>query len=224
MTPYSAVVLGSSAAHMFFVARHFCILNLVKYRYTIGIDEAGRGPLAGPVSVGVVCIDRSFNTKLIAKAKDSKILSEKVREEIFIETRKLYKAGRLNYAVSLVHVDVIDAKGISYAIKLAIRRCLKKINISPQDARVLLDGSLKAPDAYVHQKTIIKGDQKEKIISLASIMAKVTRDRWMKRVAKKYPVYGFEIHKGYGTQKHRDLIKKHGPSSIHRKSFCTHIL
>jgi len=188
--------------------------------YIVGIDEAGRGPLAGPVAVGLVCIPKNFNKKLFGKAKDSKMLSEKVREEIFLETKKLHKEGLLKYAVSMVQAKAIDEKGISYAIKLCIKRCLKKCEVDPLKTRVLLDGSLKAPKEFKNQQTIIKGDQKEKVISLASIMAKVTRDRWMKRIAQKYPEYGFEIHKGYGTKKHRELIQKHGLCPIHRKSFC----
>jgi len=193
------------------------------FSYIVGIDEAGRGPLAGPVAVGLVCIPVNFNKKLFGKAKDSKQLSEKIREEIFLETKKLHRDGVLTYAVSMVHADVIDTKGITYAIKLCIKRCLKKCGVSPEETMVLLDGSLKAPRVYVHQKTIIRGDQKEKVISLASIMAKVTRDRWMKKVALKYPEYGFEIHKGYGTKIHRESIKKNGLSSVHRKSFLTRI-
>ena len=194
-------------------------LKKTDFSYIVGIDEAGRGPLAGPVAVGLVCIPIDFDTKLFAKARDSKMLTPKVREEIFLETKKLYREGKLTYSVSMVHAHMIDTKGISYAIRLCIKRCLKKCNVSPTETMVLLDGSLKAPEEFVYQETIIKGDQKEKVISLASIMAKVTRDKWMTRVAKKYPEYGFEVHKGYGTKKHREHIKINGASAIHRKSF-----
>lgn len=194
-----------------------------KYSYIVGIDEAGRGPLAGPVAVGLVCIPVDFDKKLFGKAKDSKMLTPKVREEIFLETKKLHKHKKLSYAVSMVHAEVIDKRGITYAIKLCIKRCLKKCGVNPEETMVLLDGSLKAPEEFMYQKTIIKGDQKEKVIGLASIMAKVTRDRWMGKVAKGYPEYGFEIHKGYGTKKHREHIRKYGVSSIHRRSFLTRI-
>ena len=119
----------------------------------------------------------------------------------------------------MVHAETIDQKGITHAIRLSIKRCLKRCKVDPRVTRVLLDGSLKAPEEFMYQETIIKGDQKEKVISLASIMAKVTRDQWMKKEALKYPEYGFEIHKGYGTKKHRENIKKKGLSPIHRKSF-----
>jgi len=196
----------------------------VKTKFIVGIDEAGRGPLAGPVAVGLVCIPYDFNKRLLKKAKDSKVLSERVREEIFLETRRLHKDGLLTYAVSMVHAETIDKKGISHAIRLCIKRCLKKCNANPEETHVLLDGSLKAPKEFVHQRTIIKGDQKEKVIGLASIMAKVTRDRYMKRVAKTYPEYGFEIHKGYGTALHRSIIKKKGISPVHRRSFVNRII
>jgi ribonuclease HII len=101
---------------------------------------------------------------------------------------------------------------------------IKKLALNPKSSRVLLDGSLKAPEIFVDQETIIKGDGKEKIIGLASIMAKVTRDRYMVRVAKKYPRYQFEIHKGYGTRKHCDALERHGVSSLHRTSFCKRFL
>ena len=96
--------------------------------------------------------------------------------------------------------------------------------MDPQTCLVLLDGGLKAPREFIYQKTIIKGDEKELSISLASIAAKVTRDAYMTKLAKKYPAYGFEIHKGYGTKKHREAIKKHGPSEVHRMSFLGRIL
>lgn len=191
----------------------------MEVNFIAGIDEAGRGPLAGPVSVGLVVIPRGFKHPVLKRAKDSKMLSESMREEIFKDIKKLHKEEKIFAIASLVHCKTIDTKGIVYAIKLAIKRNLKKVDLVGEDVRVLLDGSLKAPEEFIYQKTIIKGDQKEKVIGLASIMAKVTRDRWMKKVAKKYPEYGLEIHKGYGTKKHRDAIKKYGASLIHRKSF-----
>jgi ribonuclease HII len=126
--------------------------------------------------------------------------------------------------VSLVSASHIDKYGISHAIRKGIEDGLKKLALNPETARILLDGSLKAPEIFTDQETIIKGDAKEKIIGLASIMAKVTRDRYMAQVAKKYPKYEFEIHKGYGTRKHCDAIERHGISALHRKSFCKRFL
>jgi ribonuclease HII len=189
-------------------------------RFLVGVDEAGRGPLAGPVAVGVAVVRRNFNWKLIPGVGDSKKVSEKNREAIFLRAKVLKKEKKLDFAVVLVSPKIIDSKGITHAVALGITRALKKLQLHPHDCDVRLDGLLKAPREYTHQKTIIKGDAKEKVIGLASIMAKVTRDRTLVRVARTYPKYGFDIHKGYGTERHRTAIKKHGLSPIHRRSFC----
>jgi ribonuclease HII len=133
------------------------------------------------------------------------------------------KAGIIRFHVALISHTVIDTKGISPAIKKGIAECLKKLNASEHDCEILLDGSLKAPQEFIFQKTIIKGDEKEYPIGLASIAAKVIRDRKMEQYAMKYPEYGFDVHKGYGTDSHRKMIKKHGPSKIHRRSFLKNI-
>jgi ribonuclease HII len=115
---------------------------------------------------------------------------------------------------------VIDKKGISFAIKSCIEKAFKELKLKPQETKVFLDGGLKAPRDFVFQETIIKGDDKILAISLASITAKVSRDNFMEKLSKKYPSYGFEVHKGYGTEKHRKAIKKYGLSGYHRISFC----
>lgn len=205
-----------------------------KCEYVIGIDEAGRGPLAGPVAVGVCCVhiqkykEVLKDTKKI-KNKDSKKLSHKEREEWFEIITKWQKEKKIHFQVSLIDSKIIDTKGISFAIRSGIEKSLKKVTdnfkeINPEECMVLLDGSLHAPEYFNNQKTIIKGDEKEPIISLASICAKVMRDRYMQKMAKKYPEYKLEIHKGYGTVLHINLIKKHGISGMHRKSFCTNIV
>ncbi|MEK7531604.1 MAG: ribonuclease HII [Patescibacteria group bacterium] len=189
-------------------------------RFLIGIDEAGRGPLAGPVAVGVVKIPRE-NMKYFRGVKDSKQLSEKQREVWLRKIQKLSKEGKLEYSVSFSSAEVIDKKGIVKAISLALARSLRKLVPLAKEkfVEVLLDGSLKAPSRFSNQKTIIRGDEKRLVIALASILAKVLRDRMMKRFAKKYPKFSFEIHKGYGTLSHRKSIRKYGPSKIHRGSF-----
>lgn len=194
-----------------------------KTKYLIGIDEAGRGPLAGPVSVGAVMISKDFNKKLWKGVRDSKKLSHKAREEWFIKLQEWQKLGIIKFHVALVSEKIIDTKGISYAIKKGIAECLKKVKADCDTCTVLLDGSLKAPAEFLNQETIIKGDDKEPIISLASIAAKVTRDRYIIKIAKKYPLYKLEIHKGYGTHFHREMIKKYGSAVIHRKSFLRNI-
>lgn len=200
-------------------------------KYVVGIDEVGRGPLAGPVTVCAVLCTTAFYKKLATYEglTDSKKLSEKNREHWFSMAKLMQEEGSIVYAVESVSPKEIDTIGISKAIQKALDKALEKIStqhrqIQPSSVRVLLDGSLHAPLEYVNQETIIKGDQKEKIISLASIIAKVTRDRYMVKIAKKYPEYGLDIHKGYGTKLHRDAIRKYGLSEIHRKSFCTKIL
>ncbi len=188
--------------------------------YIIGIDEAGRGPLAGPVSVGICIAPVDFDFTIFKNLKDSKKLSEKRRVEVLAQMKELQTSKTINFSVALVSNKMIDDKGIVFAITSAINVLLNKIKIEPSKVRILLDGGLRAPDEYLYQETIIKGDEKEPVISLASIAAKVTRDNHMVRLAKDYPEYGFEIHKGYGTKVHRERIAKYGLSVVHRRTFC----
>lgn len=191
-------------------------------KYIIGVDEAGRGALAGPVSVGAVLVPKDFDWSQIKGVADSKKLSPKKREEIFEIAKKLEKEGSLKYAVSLVSEKVIDKRGITFAVRQGIERALVKLSPEPKRTFIKLDGLLHAPKVFVHQKTIIKGDVTEKEISLASIMAKVTRDRYMVRIAKRYPAYSFDVHKGYGTDIHQKSLQKVGLCLIHRTTF-THL-
>lgn len=199
--------------------------NKNKFQYIVGIDEVGRGPLAGPVAVGACLISVSKIKSLQAKGffkgiKDSKKLSEKKREEWLEKIKELKSEGDLDYHISFVSNKIIDKKGISHCLKLAMKNSLKKLKVNPLKTMILLDGGLKAPEEFIFQKTIIKGDEKEPIISLASIAAKVARDRKMVGYSKKFSQYGFEIHKGYGTALHRRKIRENGLSKLHRKSFC----
>jgi ribonuclease HII len=191
-------------------------------KWIIGIDEAGRGPLAGPVSVGLVKIPTDFDWALVPGVNDSKKLSEKKREGIFEVAKELSKQGLIEYSVKSVSAKSIDAKGIAPAIVRAIESGMEELQLSPADCFIKLDGSLKAPQEFP-QETIVGGDGKEAVIGLASIMAKVTRDRYMLKQAELYPQYGLAQHKGYGTKAHREAIKKHGFSPIHRKSYCRNV-
>ena len=184
----------------------------------VGVDEAGRGPLAGPVAIGAFFVRRGTRLSYLGLA-DSKKLSKEKRDEWFEKIRAWKLEGKADFAVSLVSPKVIDKRGITFAIRLGIRRCLKKLSVSSHGTQIFLDGGLRAPDEFRKQKTIIRGDEKVPVISLASIVAKVTRDRYMKRLSKKYPEYGFEIHKGYGTKVHIKNINKHGSSDVHRETF-----
>lgn len=189
-------------------------------KFLIGIDEAGRGPLAGPVSVGAVLVPIDFDWAPLSGAKDSKQMTEKAREAVFEKMQELKKSGAIRFVVALSSATTIDTKGIVLAIRTALEGAIGKLEVDPLECKVLLDGGLKAPVEYIHQETIVRGDSKEKVIALASIAAKVLRDRHMMKIAEKYPQYGFEIHKGYGTKKHSEAIEKFGLSEIHRRSFC----
>lgn len=193
-------------------------------RYIIGIDEAGRGPLAGPVAVGAFCVGAGADSvrdfkKFSAGVKDSKKLSESQREGWFAKMLCEKKFGNISFAVSFASAGMIDRRGIVFAIRRALALSLKKLKVAPEQTLVLLDGGLRAPEEYTFQETIIKGDEKEPIIALASITAKVLRDRKMRALAKRYPQYGFEKHKGYGTAAHYAAIMCYGALGVHRKSF-----
>lgn len=187
------------------------------------MDEAGRGPLAGPVTVGLVKIPVDFDWELVPGVRDSKKISEKKREVIYKRVIELHVQKKLSYVVKSVSAKSIDNKGISPAIRRSIAAGIEDLECDPNDTYIKLDGSLKAPANYA-QETIIKGDDKEMVIGLASIMAKVTRDRYMVEQAALYPKYGLAKHKGYGTKAHREAIAKHGFTPIHRQSYCKNIV
>ncbi|OIO31043.1 hypothetical protein AUJ77_00895 [Candidatus Nomurabacteria bacterium CG1_02_43_90] len=202
-----------------------------RYLSIIGIDEVGRGPLAGPVAVGAVKLEKEWIRSKTKEGwfdglRDSKKLSPKAREEWVVKIKQAQKEGWLDFAVAFVSSGVVDKKGLSYALRTALAHALQAVEESPRGGRwttdevkVLLDGGLHAPMHYKNQTTIIKGDEKEVSIALASIVAKVARDKRMVSLAKKFPQYGFEQHKGYGTRTHYDAIKKYGITLHHRKSF-----
>ncbi len=187
-----------------------------------GIDEAGRGPLAGPVAVGIA-VTVTGRGVLPRGVKDSKQLSENKRQEIYRQAVKLQQAGYLKLTVCFTTPKMIDKWGIEKAVYRAIARGLKKLDLPP-NATVLLDGRLQAPARYVNQRSIIKGDRLEPLISLASIAAKVERDRRMTRLAGNYPGYQLEKHKGYGTHAHRVAIQQKGLTDIHRHTFCQKLI
>jgi len=174
-----------------------------------GVDEAGRGPWAGPVvAAAVVLPEKTF----IAGLRDSKKLTEKKREEIYVQIGKF----ALAVGVGIADQSVIDSVNILQATYLAMKEALKRIGMLP--GLVLVDG-YKIPDLEYFQVGIIGGDDKSASIAAASVVAKVTRDRLMVEWSRKYPQYGFERHKGYGTKIHRDALFKFGPCELHRKSF-----
>jgi ribonuclease HII len=201
-------------------------------QYIIGIDEVGRGPIAGPVAVCAFMIKEGifvdgFPTSptggKLPKLKDSKKLSKKQREVWFKFLKEQKEQGLCDYAVSFVSPENIDKFGITKCIQKALNSSLVNLlntsELEPSYYKLMLDGGLHAPVEYIHQETIIRGDELHPVISMASIMAKVSRDRIMTKCAVEYPEYGFEKHVGYGTKAHYEAIKKHGQTPIHRKTF-----
>ncbi|MBK5215667.1 MAG: ribonuclease HII [Candidatus Pacebacteria bacterium] len=232
----------------------------MQIKYIIGIDEVGRGPIAGPVCVASFTMRHNYELPInnyelkLPKLKDSKKLSKKQRELWFNFLKKQKEEGNCDFAVSFVSSQMIDKYGINPSIQKAIDKSLSKIT-SPEilfekssptrpkvrsggdeggkgarlsqkelpasfsSYQIFLDGGLKAPAEYINQETIIKGDELHPVISMASIIAKVSRDKVMLNYSKEYINYGFENHSGYGTKAHYEAIKKHGQTPIHRKSF-----
>ncbi len=193
-------------------------------KWLVGIDEVGRGPLAGPVTVSAVCIAFNEKNDIFKEFKDSKQLTHKKREGVFLKIKELSKKRVLSFSISHINSKVIDKNGIKPAIDKAILKCLKDLDINPVEAKVFLDGTLFAPKEFIYQETIIGGDRKNFLISAASILGKVARDRKMVAYEKKYPQYGFAKHKGYGTKHHIEIINKYGLSPIHRRGFCANML
>ncbi|MGD1978444.1 MAG: ribonuclease HII [Akkermansiaceae bacterium] len=176
----------------------------------VGVDEAGRGPLAGPVSVGAAILPEGFTHDLI---NDSKKLSEKKRELLYEE---IAADSSIQWSVVLVEPEEIDEVNILRATHLGMERAVSALGVKP--GICLIDGLPLPRFPYPHEG-IVKGDSKSLSIATASIFAKVTRDRVMREAAKKYPGYGFEKHKGYGTKAHLEALRTLGPCPIHRRSF-----
>jgi ribonuclease HII len=190
-------------------------------RYIVGIDEVGRGPLAGPVAVGIVICRKHFSIDGIT---DSKLMTEEARERVSERAKELQEEGLIRFGVFSTSASDIDSLGIEKAIGDAVSRGLAELTPNPENIEIVLDGRLKAPPQY-RQQSIIHGDFLVPAISLASIVAKVERDAYMTgTIHEKYPAYGFSSHKGYGTGLHIAAIKEHGPSPIHRMSFLTGVL
>ena len=179
------------------------------YKSVCGVDEAGRGPLAGPVCAAAVILPEGL---IIDGVNDSKKLSEKKRESLFDVIRE----QALSYSIAYATVDEIEEINILNATMLAMRRAIDGLDIKADYA--MIDGN-KIPPIDIDAECIVKGDAKSMSIACASILAKVSRDRLLYKYAEEYPMYGFDKHKGYGTKVHREAILKYGPCPYHRKSF-----
>ena len=188
--------------------------KLEGYRFVAGVDEAGRGPLAGPVFAACVILPDDC---VIDGINVSKKLSEKKREQLFDEITQ--KA--LAYSIASIDEKIIDEVNILNATHMAMNKAVDEMSIKPD--YVLIDGNSIKNMTTPHE-TIVKGDAKSISIAAASILAKVSRDRFICEIADKYPEYSFEKHIGYGTKVHTDALKQYGPCEIHRKSFLTKIL
>ena len=174
-----------------------------------GVDEAGRGPLAGPVVAAAVILD---DLKPIAGLADSKTLSPRQRERLSAEIH----ARALCFSVAQASVEEIDRLNILQATLLAMRRAVMGLRLKPH--KVLVDGN-RLPTLDIMAEAVVQGDRKVPAISAASILAKVARDRWCLEIDAEYPAYGFAAHKGYGTAQHLEALKRHGATPWHRRSF-----
>ena len=181
----------------------------IPFELICGVDEAGRGPLAGPVCAAAVILPKGL---VIPGLNDSKKLSDKRRRELF----PIIQQEAVSFGVAFASQEEVDEINILQATFLAMRRAMEQLNPQPEFA--LIDGN-RETDFGVPCKTVIKGDSLSANIAAASVLAKVTRDNWMMEAAEKYPGYGFEIHKGYGTKAHYAALEKLGPCPIHRRSF-----
>lgn len=179
------------------------------YKVICGVDEAGRGPLAGPVFSAAVVLEDSV---IIDGVNDSKKLSAKKREELYDDIIKKAK----DYSIAFSSEDEIDSINILNATFLSMKRAIDGLKEKPDF--VLVDGN-RLPNLGINSRAIVKGDSLSMSIACASILAKVTRDRLMIKLAQEYPEYQFDKHKGYGTKLHREMLLKYGPCKIHRKSF-----
>ncbi len=175
-----------------------------------GVDEAGRGPLAGPVFAAAVILDE---LSPISGLADSKKLSPQKRERLY----DVIKAQALCFCVATASVQEIDEMNILQATLLAMQRAVKGLRLKP--SKVLVDGN-RLPVLDIRAEAIVRGDSKVASISAASILAKVERDRWCLEIDAQFPLYGFKSHKGYGTAVHLQALKQHGPCVWHRKSFA----
>lgn len=184
------------------------------YGTICGIDEAGRGPLCGPVVAAAVILPDEYNILYI---NDSKKLSETKREEVYKEIDKYAVA----YGVGIVSPERIDEINILQATYEAMRTAIHKLSVTPD---ILLNDAVTIPMVDIKQVPIIKGDAKSQSIAAASIVAKVTRDHLMEEYDKLYPEYGFAKHKGYGTAAHIKAIKEYGPCPIHRRTFIKNFI
>ena len=199
---------------------------MTKPSWIIGIDEVGRGPLAGPVYVcGVAMKASQYKVARWKGLTDSKQMTVRARQVWFEIAKELKGKGVVRISLAKQSARAVDRYGINVCIAKCIEVILKDLATEPpSEYLVLLDGGLRAPESYINQQTIIRGDQKKKIISLASVIAKVTRDALMQKLDSKYPEYRWGRNKGYGTSVHIEAIQEHGVTPEHRMTYLSRVL
>jgi len=195
------------------------------FGFAAGLDEVGRGPLAGPVCAAAVLINPKLEILNSKEVQGSKIKTQDIRDSKKLSPRRredwyefLTSCPDIKWGVALVSEKIIDQINILEATKLAMKRAIESLKIEPD--YLLIDGNFLLEDLNISQKAITRGDEKVWSCAAASIIAKVTRDRLMEKYDKRYPEYGFARHKGYGTKEHMSAIKKYGACPIHRLSFA----
>ncbi len=185
----------------------------------VGVDEAGRGPLAGPVHAAAYWLEvgELESGEIGELLDDSKKMKEIDRESIF----EILKQSPKRWAIETSSAERIDEINILEATFEAMHRAVQRVveGIGEEPELVMIDGHMVVPGLAFEQRAVVKGDGRSRAIAAASVLAKVSRDRWMKEMAGRWPEYGFESHKGYGTAQHREALKSHGPCPIHRQSF-----
>lgn len=191
-------------------------------KWIVGVDEVGRGPVAGPVYVCAFACEADTVAEILAGTKlpirDSKKLTKKMREKWFEYLQTLAKGKKVRYVMTKASNTEIDELGIAVCIRAAVNNCLEKLEFDLTDTKVFLDGGLHAHPKFA-QETLVKGDENVPVIALASIVAKVSRDAEMEKLAKEYPDYLWEKNSGYGTGAHMKAISEKGTSPLHRISF-----
>jgi ribonuclease HII len=200
----------------------------VENKYVVGIDEVGRGPLAGPLAVGAILFPSDLYKRYkrlknaLPKGRDSKKMSAQKRESWYLHIKELILNKGVKGTVVFTSVNALEKNGLSLSVKKSIEKCLVNLKCHSSNTELFLDGGLKGPLKF-KQKTIIKGDEKNHLIALASIYAKVLRDRKMIEIDSHFTQYRFADNKGYGTAYHIKAIRKYGLTKHHRASFCTKI-
>lgn len=196
--------------------------------YLIGVDEAGRGPLAGPVVAAAVCLGKTFFSQAdtlpsVSEFNDSKKIKESQRETLFAALNDWRELGLLSIGVGIADVEAIDTLNILGATAQAMADALRALEPLPESHQILIDGRPHKKFPYTHTG-LVRGDGTSLAIAMSSIIAKVTRDRIMCTLDKEYPYYGFAQHKGYGTEQHRNALLHHGASPAHRRLFLRKVL